>query len=86
MVFFHVRLRLTQSFCTLRRIIRKICIKEKSKFSFSSQKPDIVEVDTITNNGALVRQKKLSRGKFRSLKVQEAEGFLGRYRGGSRKS
>ena len=71
-------------FCTLRRIIRKICIKEKLKFSFSSQKPDIVEVDTITNNGAMARQKKFSRGKFRSLKVQEAEGFLGRYRGGSR--
>ena len=69
-------------FCTLRRIIRKICIKEKLKF-ISSQKHDIVEVDTITNNGDMARQKKFSRGKFRSLKVQEAEGFLGRYRGGS---
>ena len=71
-------------FCTLRRIIRKICIKEKLKFSFSSQKPAIVEVDTITNNGAMARQKKILRGKFRSLKIQEAEGFLGRYRGGNR--
>ena len=48
--FFHVRLRLTHVFVHLRRIIRKICIKEKLKFSFSSQKPDIVEVYTITNN------------------------------------
>ena len=81
---FSCSLTFNSRFCTLRRIIRKICIKEKLKFSFSSQKPDIVEVDTITNNGAMARQKKLSRGKFRSLKVQEAEGFLGRYRGGSR--
>ena len=70
-------------FCTLRRIIHKICIKEKLKFSFSSQKHDIVEVDTITNNEDMARQKKFLCGKFRSLKVQEAEGFLGRYRGGS---
>ena len=81
---FSCSLTFNSRFCTLRRIIRKICIKEKLKFSFSSQKPDIVQVDTITNNGAMARQKKLSRGIFRLLKVQEAEGFLGRYRGGSR--
>ena len=81
---FSCSLTFNSRFCTLRRIIREICIKEKLKFSISSQKPDIVEVDTIKNNGAMALQKKFSRGKFRSLKVQEAEGFLGRCRGGSR--
>ena len=56
---FSCSLTFNSRFCTLRHIIRKICIKEKLKFSFSSQKPDIVEVDTITNNGAMARQKKI---------------------------
>ena len=58
--------------------------KRKIKIQIFFSKTRIVEVDTITNNGAMARQKKFLRGKFRSLKVQEAEGFLGRYRGGSR--
>ena len=82
---FSCSLMFNSTFFTLRRIIRKICLKENLKLSFSSQKRNKSEVSTIKVSvpwHGIKKKKKKKKKKccninFSPRKSKKQKGFVG---------